>query len=164
MIILFVLFFFSCLSESEHFCQHVSNRAGHSHRDHLLSRQISDWNQTRPRQYHALWHCPSWWSPSHRQVFLSYLYAEAWRWQIAELEEILQRKWMISDSNGKVLIQNQFPKMAVIKQKIVGDHIELSAPDNSSVRFPIDSPNKHVIKCRSESNPFGLALTKIEWN
>ena len=63
---------------------------------------------------------------------------------------VIDRKWMISDPNGKVLIQNQFPKMAVIRQQIVGDEIELSAPGKPSVRFPIETPNKQVLKCRFE--------------
>ena len=55
---------------------------------------------------------------------------------------------MIVDSNGNIAIQNQYPRMALIKVSIVENFIELTAPDMECIRFPIETPNKYIVKCK----------------
>ena len=58
------------------------------------------------------------------------------------------RKWMIVDKNGNIAIQNQYPRMSLINVKIIGNFIELTAPDMDMVRFPVETPNKYIVYCK----------------
>jgi hypothetical protein len=54
---------------------------------------------------------------------------------------------MIIDENNAFISQRTVPKMALIKIRIDGDYLVLSAPDASDIKVPIKPPqNKRECK------------------
>ena len=60
---------------------------------------------------------------------------------------VVDRKWMIIDSNGNFLTQRQIPKMVLIKPRITRDHLVLTADGQEDCYVPIE-PTNNLIKCR----------------
>ncbi len=55
------------------------------------------------------------------------------------------RRWMITDPNGKFMTQRQFPRMALIDVQIVDDCLHLSAPGMEEIAIdPTDHPSTTV--------------------
>ena len=52
---------------------------------------------------------------------------------------VRDREWMAVDPEGNLLTQREHPAMALIVPRIVGDAVELSAPDLPVLRLPIDT-------------------------
>ncbi|RNA29199.1 mitochondrial amidoxime-reducing component 1 [Brachionus plicatilis] len=61
---------------------------------------------------------------------------------------VVDRKWMIVDSNGSFRTQRQIPKMALIKPSVEGDFLVFNAPQQNTLKIPIKNPNKNTINCR----------------
>lgn len=49
------------------------------------------------------------------------------------------RKWMLIDENGQFLSQRRLPKMALIKTRISGSELFLSAQDQPDIALPLES-------------------------
>jgi uncharacterized protein YcbX len=60
---------------------------------------------------------------------------------------VVDRKWMIIDSNGNFLTQRQIPKMVLIKPRNTRDHLVLTADGQEDCYVPIE-PTNNLIKCR----------------
>lgn len=58
-----------------------------------------------------------------------------------------KRKWMMVDKSSSFLSQRKMPKMALIHQKLSGDHLILSAPGKPELKVPIAMPG-NKLKCR----------------
>ena len=54
---------------------------------------------------------------------------------------------MMVDETNSFLSQRKMPKMALIHQKLVGDHLVLSAPGKRDLKVPVSMP-RNKIKCR----------------
>lgn len=61
--------------------------------------------------------------------------------------QVVDRKWMLVDKTNSFLSQRKMPKMALIHQKLMGDHLVLSTPDKRQIKVPISMP-ENKIKCR----------------
>ncbi|CAF1100216.1 unnamed protein product, partial [Brachionus calyciflorus] len=62
-------------------------------------------------------------------------------------KNVIDRKWMIVDSNRSFISQRKFPKMALIKQRVDGENLVLSAPNKTDVKFSTLFKGEKV-KCR----------------
>ena len=58
------------------------------------------------------------------------------------------RRWMIVDREGVFVTQRKFPRMAVIRASLAGDHLSLSFPDGQTVVLPSGGHAKPNIKVR----------------
>lgn len=54
-------------------------------------------------------------------------------------EGVRDREWMVVDPEGVLVTQREYPAMALIVPRIVGDAVEVSAPGLPVLRLPIDS-------------------------
>lgn len=85
--------------------------------------------------------------PQNKNVIDRLLFKNKLFFKIRILFYLKNRKWMIVDENGSFVSQRKFPKMAIIKQRIEGDFIILSAPDKGEARIPINFFGDKI-KCR----------------
>ncbi len=51
------------------------------------------------------------------------------------------RSWMLVDDEGKFLTQRKHPRMALVKPAIVGDALQITAPDMPSLQVPLAPEN-----------------------
>ena len=64
---------------------------------------------------------------------------EVQEWEVGKKGLKLDRQWMLIDQNGRFLSQRQKPEMALIKPKLIGDAIILTAPDVASISIPLEA-------------------------
>lgn len=51
------------------------------------------------------------------------------------------RRYMLVDKHHAFVTQRQFPSLAGVWTELLGNEIELSAPDHAPLRFPVESPS-----------------------
>lgn len=56
-------------------------------------------------------------------------------------QQIYDREWMVVDTDGEMLTQREFPKMALIVPSIKGDVLEVRAPGMLRLTIPLDLPH-----------------------
>lgn len=60
-------------------------------------------------------------------------------WNVDSKGLVFDRKWMLIDRRHQFLTQRRLPKMALIKTRIVGESLVLSAPGQREFAFPLRS-------------------------
>ena len=55
------------------------------------------------------------------------------------------RRWMLVDDQGIFMNQRKYSKMALLKTSIGNEKIQVTAPDNSSIDFPLDKKNGQIL-------------------
>jgi uncharacterized protein YcbX len=67
-------------------------------------------------------------------------------WPVDSKGLLYDRKWMLIDNNAQFLSQRRFPKMALIKTRIVDDKLILSAPNQADLALPLDADDGEEIE------------------
>ena len=87
------------------------------------------------------------------------------RLQEAELAQTgirYDRHWMVVDPHGKFVSQREYPRMALIGTAFEGDHLVLSAPNQSSVQSSLRLPLKTGEKADGRAG--GRAIVVTVWD
>ncbi|WP_446811103.1 MOSC domain-containing protein [Methylomonas sp. 2BW1-5-20] len=61
------------------------------------------------------------------------------QWPVDSKGLLYDRKWMLIDSDRQFLSQRRLPKMALIKTRIEGERLILSAPDQPDLSLPLQA-------------------------
>lgn len=79
-------------------------------------------------------------------------------WPVDEKGLLYDRKWMLVDRERQFLSQRRLPQMALIKTRIAGQHLILSAPGRPELELPLQAETDETLevtvwhdRCRAEA-------------